>query len=499
MKRNPNIIFILVDDLGWTELGCDGHPINETPNIDDLADKGIKFTQAYASSTVCSPSRAGILTGQSPPRNGITDYLRPYTDWFLPLNTGQNDFSDNELPEDTSYKMQRDFCTMGEMFKTCGYSTGIIGKWHLSGYNKNGVKHGPDKYGFDEVIISEQTGIAGGSYFHPYTRVDPSIEPVLGENEYLVDRMNYEAVEFIKKHKNEPFFLYLSHYAVHTTLDAKETDIEYFAEKRKRFYQEKGRKEEKKGQNKRSLLQILMKILSYLNPVNWKNLKKQTLKHKKVNNPVLAAMLKSIDDGVGMIVDILTELNLSEDTIIIFTSDNGGDPWVTKNGVLRGGKSFTYEGGLRVPQIIYWPECNHDVSIIREPTINLDFYPTFAEIIGYSIPKNHIIDGLSILPLLKGEANVSRNSKRVFSWHYPLKRPHFLGGRSSAANRRGQYKYIWFFDDGTDELYNLETDLRESKDLSSDLGDIVREHREILKDWINEVDGQVPKNLLSNC
>jgi len=452
----PNVIFILVDDLGWAEPGCYGNALNETPNIDALAERGARFTTAYASSTVCSPSRAGLMTGQTPPRNGITDYLRPDTDWHIPLKEGG--FFDNELPEDTDYHLNLDLVVLPQMFKQAGYTTGMIGKWHLSGYDEDGVKHGPEKYGFDDVRISERVGIAGGSYFHPYTRVDASIEPVLGENEFLVDRMNYEAVQFIKEHKDEPFFLYLSHYAVHTTLVGKTEDVEYFSERAGCTdvpYEHRNRLPEK--------------------------------------NPVLAAMLRSIDDGVGTIRETLIELGLEEDTIIVFTSDNGGEARVTVNGHLRGGKSMTYEGGLRVSMIVEYPGVTAPGSVIAIPTINLDFYPTFAEIVGYEIPGTHITDGASILPLLAGDTSTEDLAGRLFSWHYPLEQPHFLGGRSSAANRKDDMKYIHFFDDGSDELYNLKEDESETTNLADLLPAKRKQHRVLLRNWITEVKGAIPE------
>jgi len=491
--KKPNVIYILVDDLGWAEPGCYGNEFNETPNIDSLAKSGMLFTNAYASSTVCSPSRAGLLTGQSPPRNGITDYLRPWSDWHLPLKTGPNDFVDNELPEDTDYKMNEKFVSMAEMFKKSGYSTGIIGKWHLSGYDKNGVKNGPSKYGFDEVLISEQTGIGSGSYFHPYTKVDADIEPILGEDEYLVDRMNHEAVEFVKRHKDKPFFLYLSHYAVHTTLDAKEEDVQYFSEKRKSLEKKMAGRKEKKTKTAGNFLTKILTIFERLKPKNLLHYTKNKKRWITENNPVLAAMLKSVDDGVGEIQKTLKEFDLDQNTIIVFTSDNGGEARVTTNGPLRAGKSYTYEGGLRVSQIISFPGVVNSGAVSDFPTINLDFYPTFADLLGYEIPEGHILDGISILPLLKGEFDAESFSNRVLSWHYPLKIPHFLGGRSSAANRKGAYKSIWFFDKGVNELYDLKEDPSESIDLAEKYPERASKHRRLLKNWIKDVNGDIPK------
>lgn len=451
----PNIIFILVDDLGWGEPGCYGNPLNETPHIDAMAKAGMQFTNAYASSTVCSPSRAGLMTGQTPPRIGITDYLRPDAEWHIPLKEGG--FLDNELPEDTDYHLKPNLVVMPQMFQKCGYSTGMIGKWHLSGYDENGVKHGPEKYGFDDVSISEQVGIGPGSYFHPYKHVDPDIEPVLGENEFLVDRMNHEAVEFIRKHKDGPFFLYLSHYAVHTALAGRREDVDYFSAKA-------------------GCIDVPYDKRAWL----------------PERNPVLSAMLKSIDDGVGMIRQTLTKLGIDKNTMLVFTSDNGGEARVTVNGHLRDGKSSTYEGGLRVPVVVECPAMTPQGWVTDVPTINLDFYPTFAQLIGYDIPGEHVTDGESILSLFRGDEDTEMLTRRLFSWHYPLQEPHFLGGRSSAANRKNNHKYIHFFDDGTDELYNLKEDESETTNLVATHSEKRDEHRILLRNWITEVEGSVP-------
>lgn len=454
-KKKPNVIFILADDLGWAELGCYGHTFNETPHLDALAARGVRFQTAYASSTVCSPSRAGLLTGQWPPRNGITDYLRPETEWYLPV-TG----ADNELPADTEYRIDPSMVTMAQLFKNSGYATGMVGKWHLSGYDENGVLHGPDQYGFDDVRISEQVFIGGGSYFWPYTCVDPKIQPVLGNGEYLVDRMHHEAVDFIKGHADEPFFLFLSHYAVHTILAGKPEDVEYFKNK-------PGAGQAPEGKE-----------------VCW----------AKENNPELAAMLRSIDDGVGRIVDTLRELGIEDDTLIVFTSDNGGEARVTRNAHLRGGKSMTYEGGLRVSLVMAGPGVGPVGRVVKEPTINLDFYPTFAEMLNHPVPEGHVVDGQSMWPVLRGETPTASFKDRPFLWHYPLDKPHFLGGRSSAAVRRREWKLIEFFDDGSAELYNLADDESEQHNLSADRPEQLRERHAELTFWLKEVDGTIPEN-----
>jgi arylsulfatase A-like enzyme len=266
-KDRPNIIFILADDLGFAELGCYGNTFNETPHLDKLAGRGTVFTNAYASAPVCSPYRAALMTGQYPARVGITDYLRPNDPKHL--STGH--------------------ITVTEMLKRAGYATGIIGKWHLTGYANHGAEEvPPNQHGFDEVIVSENRGIGGGSYFHPY-HFNKEINKRLPGKEYLVDRCNLEAIEFIERHKDGPFFLYLSHYAVHTSLHGKDRLVAKY--------------EKKPGAGKGN--------------------------KAPRNNPHLAAQLESIDDGVGKIMSKLEELGLAENTVLIFTSDNGGEDRVT--------------------------------------------------------------------------------------------------------------------------------------------------------------------------
>jgi arylsulfatase A len=419
--RLPNVVLILADDLGWSELGCYGNSFNETPSLDRLARQGMRFTNAYAAAPVCSPYRAALMSGQYPARIGVTDYLRSNTDWHLP----------------------DDMVTLPELFRKAGYTTGMTGKWHLSGYNRDGVKSGPGKHGFDEVMISEQTGIGGGSYFHPYKRVNPKLGTVLGKREYLTDRLNHEAVQFINRNKDKPFFLYKSHYAVHTGLRGKEKLVDHFKSK------------PNSGTNK--------------------------------NNPVLAAMLKSIDEGVGMIMSTLEALDLTDNTIVIFTSDNGGESRVTGNAPLRAGKSCTYEGGLREPLIVSWPAVTKPGSLCHTPTMNIDFYPTFATLTGMH-PPSHDIDGLSIVPLLEGK----QIDGRPLYWHYPLSKPHFLGGKSSGAIRKGDWKLIERFDNQTLELYNLADDIGEKNNLVNQQPERVKQLHKRLAEWRKDVSAKLP-------
>jgi arylsulfatase A-like enzyme len=425
--KKPNIIFILADDLGWAELGCYGNKFNETPNLDKLASQGMRFTQAYASAPVCSPYRAALMTGRYPARLGITDYLRP------------ND------PKHLS----TDYLTIAEMLKQADYTTGIIGKWHLTGYANHGAEEiSPDLQGFDEVIVSENRGIGGGSYFHPY-HFNREIEKRLPGKEYLVDRCNLEATDFITRHKDISFFLYLSHYAVHTRLLGKDDLVTKY--------------ENKSGAGKGN--------------------------RARKNNPHLAAQLESIDKGVGMIMQKLDEIGIAENTVLIFTSDNGGEDRVTSNAPLRAGKSTLYEGGIREPLIVRWPEVIKPDSLCKTPISNIDFYPTFLQLAGRRPHKSQRPDGVSILPLLKNPK--AKFARDTFFWHYPLEKPHFLGGRSASAIRQGNYKLIEFFDTGQVELYNLADDISEQNNLADQLPNKVKELKKLLAKWRTEVGAKI--------
>ena len=418
----PNIVFILADDLGWAELGCYGNRFNQTPNLDRMARQGMRFTQAYAAAPVCSPYRVGLIAGQYPARVGITDYLRPNDPKHL-------------APE---------VVTVAEALKRAGYATGIIGKWHLTGYASAGAQEvPPQKQGFDEVICSETRGIGGGSYFHPY-HFNRQIKRRL-PGEHLVDRMNLEALEFIGRHQGGPFFLYLSHYAVHTRLVGRPDLVAKYAKK--------------PGAGKRN--------------------------NAPRNNVHLAAQLESIDQGVGMILARLKELGLDRRTLVIFTSDNGGEGRVTSNAPLRGAKSMLYEGGIREPLVVRWPGVVPPGSVCKRPVCCIDFYPTFVQLAGLKPEPGQTPDGVSIAPLLEDpEAVLPRDA---LYWHYPLARPHFLGGRSGGAMRQGDWKLIEWFDTGTRELYNLADDLGETKDLAEKMPERVAELHAKLEKWRKEV------------
>ncbi len=412
--RATNIILILADDLGWAELGCSGNRFNETPHLDQLAVRGVRFTTAYAAAPVCSATRASVMTGLDPARVGITDYLRG---------------------DDVKY-LSTERPTIAKALAAGGYRTGLIGKWHLMGdYRQR--KGDPRLHGFDDVTCSESKYIGPGDYFHPYAHM-PEVE-ARRPGEYLTDRLNQEAVDFIRRHRERPFFLYLCHYAPHTRLACKPDLVAKYAAKPGAA--------------------------------------------KKRNNPELAAMLESIDEGAGMIAAALDELGLAGRTAVVFLSDNGGDPEVTSNAPLRGAKSMLYEGGIRVPLIVAAPGFGKAGSVCEAPVSTNDLYPTFLEMAGAKPRPGQSLDGASLLGALRGD-RVFRT--RALHWHYPLEKPHFLGGRSSGAIRQGDFKLIEFFDDGTSELYYLKTDPGEATNLAGKEPARAAELRRALARWRSE-------------
>ncbi|PST82872.1 sulfatase [Pedobacter yulinensis] len=417
-----NVIYILADDLGYAELGCYGNTFNETPNLDRMAATGLRLTNCYAAAPVCSPYRAALMTGKHPARLDITDYLRP--------NAGKH--------LDTAET------TLAEMFRANGYRTGIVGKWHLSGYVRAGAPEEtlPDQHGFDEVLVSENEGIAEGWYFHPYLFNKDIQKRLPGDHEYITDRQNQEALDFIDRHQKQPFFLYLSHYAVHTTVHGKPELVRHF--------------KNKKGAGTAPATKE--------NPTGDVYRRWPADSRAKHNNPHLAAQLYVVDQGVGMIMEKLKKLGIDKNTIVIFTSDNGGETTITSNRPLRGGKSMLYEGGVTEPFLIWNPKLFPKASIIPAPVSTIDFYPTLMELVSAS-PNNQQFDGMSVAGLLRNPS--LKQPERPFYWYYPLDKPHFLGGRSAGSVRLGDWKLIEFYDDRHDELYNLAKDRSEQHNLAA--------------------------------
>ncbi|WP_114778587.1 sulfatase [Botryobacter ruber] len=439
-QQQPNIVFILADDLGWGELGCYGNSFNETPNLDKLASQGIKFTSAYAAAPVCSPTRASFVTGQYPARVGITDFLAPHT---------------SRLLDPAKY------ITVNEALGAAGYHTGLVGKWHLdTDFKEN--KGGPDKHGFNEVIGTETKYIADGDYFYPYDKISTFTSGK--QDEYLTDRQSEEGMEFIRRNKNKPFFLYLSYYSVHTKLEAPEDLVAKYKQKFDAKY----------GKGQADKL--------FDGPKN----KKHQSKH--ADNPYLAAMLERIDTGVGNIMLELEKNGLAENTLLVFFSDNGGANNVGNNGDFRMHKTWLYEGGIREPLIMRMPGKIKAGSETAVPVSSIDFYPTFLELANAAPPVGHQLDGVSLAPFITKGEDLSRD---VLYWHYPAETGNWKD-RMSSAVRKGDFKLIQFYADNRVELYNLKTDAAEKHNLAAKMPDKVKELQQLLNKWKTEVNAEQP-------
>ena len=424
-ERKLNFIFILVDDLGWTDLGCQGSKFYETPNIDRLASQGMRFTQAYSACTVCSPTRAALMTGKYPARLHITDWIKGHVRPFAKL----------KVPDWTMH-LPLEERTVAEALKDAGYATASIGKWHLGD-----AEFFPDKQGFDQNIGGCEKGQTP-SYFSPYGIPTLSDGP---RGEFLSDRLTDETLTFIKRNQAKPFFVYLPHYAVHTPLMGKPEVVAKYERK-----------------------------ASAQNPQH---------------NAKYAALVESVDDSVGRILRKLEKLGLAEETVIFFMSDNGGLVLndVTSNLPLRAGKGSAYEGGVRVPLFIKWPGVTQPGSTCDTPVITPDCYPTMLQIAGLKPAMNQIIDGESLVLLLKQSGGLRRDA---IYWHYPHYHPG--GATPYSAIRQGDWKLIEFFEDNRVELYNLRDDLSEKNDLASKLPDQAGALREKLHAWRKEVGAQLP-------
>jgi arylsulfatase A-like enzyme len=460
--NKPNVLFILTDDLGWKDLVCMGSKFYETPNIDRIAAEGMLFTDAYAAAPVCSPTRASILSGKYPARIGLTHYIggpghcepgaekgkmlsAPYVP-FLPLSEK----------------------SMASTFRQHGYRTWHIGKWHLGS-----EKYWPLKHGFDINIGGCHSGQPPGKngYFAPWDI--PTLEPKK-DDDYLTDRLGDEAVHLISQNNDTPFFMYLSFYSVHTPIMAKSDKI-------------------KKYQQKALDLGLDNEIA--LVEGDW-----YPCEHKKderivrriiQSDPVYAAMIEHLDENVGKVLDALDAKGIAQNTIVVFTSDNGGlsssagSP--TCNAPLAEGKGWMYEGGSREPLFIRWPHIIEPGSRSNAVISSPDFYPTLLEACALPLEKQQHVDGKSFLPVLKGEE--TQHDRGAIFWHYP----HYgnNGGEPGCSIRKGDWKLIEFFGRGT-ELYNLNTDLSEKYNVINDYPRIAQELLSELHAWQKEVNAIIP-------
>jgi arylsulfatase A len=424
--QKPNIILILADDLGWTDLAGFGSDLNETPALDQLAREGMKFTQNYSACTVCSPTRAALMTGKYPARLHITDWIPG----LMPDNPKLL------VPEWTKF-LPHSETTLAEVFKAAGYTTASIGKWHLGG-----EAYYPMTQGFD-VNIAGTDKPAPPSYYAPW-KIPTLLEGK--EGDYLTDRLGDEAVKFIEHAKDKPFFLYMPHFAVHTPIQGRADLVQKYEKK-----------------------------------------VKEGMTHK---NAAYAAMTESMDTTVGLIRKKLADLKLTERTIIVFTSDNGARIPTTSNKPLRYGKASAYEGGVRVPLIVYWPGVTKPGSVSEAPVITMDLFPTIVEAAGVPRGAAQPLDGISLVPLLR--AGGGRIARDTLFWHYPHHQHYQQGGATPyGAIRSGDFKLIEFFNDMKTELYNIREDIGEQRDLASSQPKKVAELRQQLHAWRKEVGAQM--------
>lgn len=419
LTARPNFVFILIDDLGWKDLGFMGSTYYESPRIDALAREGVVFTNAYANAPNCAPTRACLMSGQYTPRHGI------YT-----VGTPERGPSRRRklVPTPNATELGTQHVTLAESLKSAGYACACIGKWHLG----DKAPHRPQDRGFDVVYDRSQRG-----HF-------------TSDGAYLTDRMTDQAIEFIEAGRGKPFFLYLSHHAVHTPIQARPELIEKY------------KKKTPGGEH---------------------------------DDPVYAAMIESVDHSVGRVLDALDRNGLRRNTVVVFFSDNGGYANATSMHPLRGSKGMLYEGGIRVPAIVRWPGVTPPDRRCDVPIIGLDFYPTFLEIAGAAKPTGHALDGESLVPLFRGGDRLDRQA--IF-WHFPAYLEPYNDRQwpwritPAGAVRQGDWKLIEFFEDGRTELYNLHEDLSESHDQTKLRPDKARELQQLLRQWRQRLGAPVP-------
>ncbi len=452
----PNILFILADDLGWADLRSYGSTFYETPNLDRLAEQGMRFTDAYSAGTICSPTRASLMTGKYPGRLNTTDFFgapqpgEEYPGWW---RSRMNQPQYKLMPAPYKEKLPLEEVTLAEALKQGGYATFFAGKWHL------GPKgYWPEQQGFDVNIGGYHEGHPN-SYFSPYHNPEMEDGP---KGEHLPMRLARETARFMEQHKKEPFLAYLSFYSVHRPLQAPDSLV-----KKYRIKKEERGLERKLGPEKEGKVRL-----------------NQT-------HPVYAAMVESMDRAVGLVFERLEEAGLKEETIVIFTSDNGGlsttGGYPTSNEPLRAGKRWLYEGGIRVPLIVRWPGVTEPGTEEDEPVTSTDFYPTMLEMAGLEKRPQQHIDGVSLVPLLKGQSTLDREA---IYWHHPHNG--YNGSFPGSVIRQGKWKLIHNYEDQDVELYNLEKDLREQHNVADSHEQKVIELYRKLDRWRNDVDARSP-------
>jgi arylsulfatase A-like enzyme len=498
--KKLNVVFFLVDDLGWADLGYEGSTLYHTPNIDSFAKRAVRFSNAYSTCPVCSPSRASILTGEYPARLHLTDWL-----------PGRKNFPFQKLKNaNTVQHLPYDQPTLPQVLKENGYHTAIFGKWHL-GEEKDSTQ----RQGFDRHIPDWNRGWPNETYFSPYGLKGLEGGP---NGEYLTDRLTTEALKWVETNKDQPFFLYLAHFAVHDPIMGRgDLVVKYDQELNHR----------KRPSGAPFILEGNPDDANPLSPEKLNSLMKQdrrydafgllpqrTVKIKQhQDNPQFAAMVESMDESLGRVLKKLKDLQLDDNTIVIFFSDNGGmsamnlgnpqksaskykldKQFSTSNLPLRGGKGWLYEGGIREPLLIYWPNERKEGTVCETPVIGTDFYATILDMLQVHSPRagDDGKDGVSLVPLLKGDKDGSdKLANRPIFWHWPHYSNH--GAQSpGGAVRLGNYKLIEYYENNTVQLFDLQNDPSEQHDLSHTETAKVQELTKLLHNWRQQVNAEMP-------
>ena len=450
--KKPNVLFILVDDLGYHDLGITGSTFYETPNIDKLGEQSVWFKNGYASSRVCSPSRASILTGKFTARHGITDWIgaKVGKDWRT------RNRHDKLLPADYVRALPKQDITIAEAFKNKGYATFFAGKWHLG--DKGSY---PEDHGFDINKGGFHRGGPSGGFFAPFR--NPKLKDKK-EGENLTLRLANETASFIKQNKEKPFFAYLSFYAVHAPIQTTETKWKKYRDKADSLGVAKS------GYKMERVLPI----------------------RQVQDNPIYGGLVETMDDAVGIVLKALKDNGLDKNTIVIFTSDNGGvasgDNYSTSNLPLRGGKGYQWEGGIREPFFIKVPWLKTKELASDFPVIHTDFYPTLLDLAGVPLQPEQHIDGISLKPILEGK---HINLERPLYWHYP----HYgnQGGEPSSIIQQNGWKLIHYWEDNREELFKLPSTEKDELNVITKHPKIAQKLSNQLRSWLHEVGAKYPK------
>jgi len=446
----PNILFILADDFGYHDMSVMGSEFYETPNIDRIANEGMIFTDGYAACQVCSPSRASIMSGKFPARHGITDWIGARTgeEW---RKAGRHN---QLLPPEYIHNLPHEYITLPEALKEVGYKTFFAGKWHIGGKGS-----WPEDHGFDINKGGWDVGSPRGGYFAPWENPNLESGP---DGQNLSMRLAEETVNFMKENKDTSFFAYLSFYAVHGPIQT----TEHKWAKYRQIAHENG------------IVKTGFEMGHFL-PIR-----------QVQDNPVYAGLVEAMDDAVGEVLKSLEEMGLDENTIVIFTSDNGGvaagDAFATSNKPLRAGKGYQFEGGIREPYFIKMPGMAGGQKNTT-PVTGTDFYPTLLDFAGADLRPEEHTDGVSLVPLLNG----GTIDERPLIWHYP----HYgnQGGRPSSIIREGDWKLIHYYEDGSEALYNLKEDLEENNNVATEHSERVKQMSEKLFAMLEEMGARYPE------